>query len=181
MTNDFSSLDWCVMNDKVCAIQRHYPQIYLACHTRHRRARSDTLRLSGHDSSVLAHLDEATPTRPAELARHLGVSPSTLSATLKRLAGLRYVRLERRSDDKRRIDVVLTGAGSRAMQGSSVLETARVERLLARLTHEEQEKALLGLELLARAAGETMIAAGDSPSETRPRSSGGKAARGESA
>lgn len=42
----------------VRAVQIAYPQIYLACHTRHTRARSSAFRLSARDSSLLVHLDE---------------------------------------------------------------------------------------------------------------------------
>ena len=49
----------------VRAVQIAYPQIYLACHTHHTRARSSAFHLSARDSSLLVHLDETHPTRPA--------------------------------------------------------------------------------------------------------------------
>ena len=61
-------------------VQMAYPQVYLACHTRHQRKRTTVHALSGRDSAILAHLDEREGIAPANLARHLGVARSTLSA-----------------------------------------------------------------------------------------------------
>lgn len=136
----------------VVAVQRCYPQVYLACHTRHERARSSATRISPRDSSLLAHLHEDAPATPADLARHLGVGAPTLSAALKRLAALGYVSVRRNGADARRMDVRLTRAGARAMSASSVLDRARVERVLARLSTADRRRAVAGLELLARAS-----------------------------
>src|SRR5690349_24631073 len=80
------------MSDRaVRAVQRWYPQIYFACHTRHQRAASSESRLSAHDSGILSHLDEERPIAAAALARHLGIGAPTLSATLTRLEKLGYI------------------------------------------------------------------------------------------
>jgi DNA-binding MarR family transcriptional regulator len=136
----------------VRAIQACYPQVYLACHTRHTRARSTNWRLSSSDSSVLAHLDERAPTRPATLARHLGVGAPTLSAALRRLESLGYVARQRSDGDGRAIELRLTAKGARAMRDTSVLDASRVRALLATLSEAERGLAVTGLELLARAA-----------------------------
>jgi DNA-binding MarR family transcriptional regulator len=138
--------------ERVRAIQRWYPQIYLACHTRHQRASSSDARLSGHDSSVLAHLDERDAMTASDLARHLGIVASTLSATLTRLEKLGYITRTPAAADRRIAELRLSKTGARAMQGSSVLESARVAALLDELTPGEQQLALDGLGLLARAA-----------------------------
>jgi DNA-binding MarR family transcriptional regulator len=136
----------------VRAVQRWYPQIYLACHTRHQRAASTGVHLSAHDSSILAHLDEHDAMTAAALARHLNIGPPTLSATLNRLARLGYITRTRRDADRRTLELRLTKVGTRAMQASSVLDAARVKAVLAELTADELRRALDGLELLARAA-----------------------------
>jgi MarR family transcriptional regulator, organic hydroperoxide resistance regulator len=136
----------------VRAIQVCYPQVYLACHTRHTRARSTNWRLSSSDSSVLAHLDERAPTRPATLARHLGVGAPTLSAALRRLESLGYVARQRSAGDGRAIELRLTVNGARAMRATSVLDASRVRAVLATLSDAERALAVRGLELLARAA-----------------------------
>lgn len=136
----------------VRAIQILYPQVYMACHTQHTRARSTAFRLSSHDSAVLVHLDERWPTRPADLARHLGVGAPTLSAVLRRLETLGYLVRRRSAGDGRAIELRLSARGADAMRATSVLEESRVRALLSMLSAEERAAALGGLGLLARAA-----------------------------
>jgi DNA-binding MarR family transcriptional regulator len=72
-------------SEAVFEIQRLFPQIYLACHVDHVRAASTAWDLSSHDSSILVHLDREKPISPRDLAKHLGVAASTLSAAIARL------------------------------------------------------------------------------------------------
>lgn len=148
------------MNRDVRLLQTFYPQIYLACHTSH-PPRSANDGLTARDSSLLAHLDERHPVTPTELARHLGVGKPTLSAAVKRLARLGYIRVERAAADRRVTHLRLGAAGAAAMRDSSVLEPARVRRLLASLSARERKAALDGLGLLARAARRMREHAGD--------------------
>jgi MarR family transcriptional regulator, organic hydroperoxide resistance regulator len=133
-------------------VQRCYPQIYIACHTRHRRRRRHDADLSAQQSSILAHLSERDPMRAAALARHLGVGPSTLSAAIKRLVALGFIARDRDRIDARAASLRLSPRGARAMQAGSVLETSRVRAMLDRLSPRDREAALNGLELLAAAA-----------------------------
>lgn len=144
--------------DLVWSVQRAYPQVYLACHTRHTRARSSEARLSARDGSVLAHLDVVRGLTPGDLAEHLGVAPATVSACLDDLEELGYIERRRDAKDRRRHLIHLSASGARAMQASSVLEEARVRRVLARLDADERQRAVSGLELLARASREEMLA-----------------------
>lgn len=136
----------------VRAVQIAYPQVYLACHTRHTRARSTPYRLSARDSSLLVHLDEARPTRPSALARHMGVGASTMSAALRRLETLGYVARTTAAGDRRGAELRLTARGAEALAGTSVLESARVEALLRLLRPADRARAVEGLRLLGRAA-----------------------------
>ena len=138
----------------VFEVQRLYPQLYLACHVDHVRASSTEFRLSSHDSSILAHLDVDESTTPRALAAHLGVAASTLSAALTRLATLGYLTNSAAPHDKRRRELRLTRRGAEAMASTSVLDAARVRRMLASLGDGEREEAVRGLTLLARAARE---------------------------
>ncbi len=83
--------------------------------------------------SVLAHLDERDAMTAGNLARHLGIGASTLSATLNRLVKLGYITRTPAAADRRIVELRLSKTGARAMQGSSVLESARVAALLDEL------------------------------------------------
>jgi DNA-binding MarR family transcriptional regulator len=141
-----------VSNRDVAAVQRYYPQIYLACHTQHQRRRTSAVPLTAHESSILAHLSEREPMRASDLARHLGVARSTLSAALKRLTRLGYIARDSDEGDRRAASLLLSPQGVQAMQGGSVLETARVAALLERLPPRDRSTAIRGLSLLASAA-----------------------------
>lgn len=143
------------MSDElVFDILRFYPQIYLACHTDHVRAASTEWQLSSRDSSVLSHLDREVGSSPCDLAAHLGVAPSTLSATIARLVRLGYITNDPLSRDKRQRALRLTSKGAEAMASTSVLDRERVAALLKKLTKSERADAVRGLSLLARAARE---------------------------
>jgi DNA-binding MarR family transcriptional regulator len=141
-----------LLNRDVRLVQVAYPQIYFACHTRHVRRASTATQLSATDSTLLAHLDEDHATRPTTLAKHLGVAGSTLSAAIARLARLGYVAHRKAAADGRAVDLRLTAKGAAAMQASSVLESARVAKMLAQLTSAERKRALDGIGLLAKGA-----------------------------
>jgi DNA-binding MarR family transcriptional regulator len=129
-----------------------YPRIYFACHTRHVRDPQSQRVLSRHQASVLDHLDEIDPITLNGLARHMGVTPGTMSLAIDRLERKGYVARQRDSADRRRVHLRLTAAGVRVREASSVLDPPRVEALVARLTDDQREAAVRGLALLARAA-----------------------------
>lgn len=139
-------------SDLVTAIQRAYPQIYLACHVDHVRAVSTEYRLSAQDSSLLAHLDERRALLAGELARHLGLAASTLSAAIKRLERLGYLSRRTRPRDRRHVELRLTPRGAEAMAETSVLDVTRLEGVLTQLPLAKRRRAVAGLELLAEAA-----------------------------
>jgi DNA-binding MarR family transcriptional regulator len=140
------------MNADILSVLRHYPQIYFACHVDHTRARSNPHGLSARDASILAHLDREQPLHAGELARHLGLRPSTVSAALADLERLGYLTRTPDPDDRRVQRLRLSERGEIAMAASSVLDAERVRALLDRLSPHERERALDGLGLLARAA-----------------------------
>lgn len=142
--------------DAARLVMDFYPRIYFACHSRHVRDPQTRRLLSRTQASVLDHLDEVDPTTLNELARHMGVTAPTMSISIDRLEKKGYVIRLRDAADRRRVHVRLTSAGVRVRSASSVLDPPRVEAMVARLTDEERERALSGLELLARAAREEM-------------------------
>ncbi len=135
-----------------------YPRIYFACHARHVRDPQTARLLSRHQASVLDHLDEVEPTTLMDLARHMGVTPGTMSIAIDRLERRGYVVRLRDTTDRRRVHVRLTAAGVRVREASSVLDRPRVEALLARMSEQDREAGLRGLALLAGAAQAQMHA-----------------------
>jgi DNA-binding MarR family transcriptional regulator len=133
-----------------------YPKIFFACHTRHVRDPRTKRTLSARQASILEHLDERNARPLMDLAKHMGVTPSTMSLSIERLVRLGYVRRTRDPKDARRIALRLSPAGERVREANSVLAPARVRGLLGRLSALERTKAIDGLALLARAAQQFM-------------------------
>jgi MarR family transcriptional regulator, organic hydroperoxide resistance regulator len=142
--------------DQVAQLMSLYPRIYFACHTRHVADPKRKRILSSHQASVLDHLDEIEPTGLLVLAAHMGVTPSTMSLMVDRLARNGYVVRERDASDGRRVALRLTKAGVRIKSEKSVLDAERVRDLLDQLTAVERREAIHGLSLLAQAAGRAM-------------------------
>jgi DNA-binding MarR family transcriptional regulator len=135
-----------------------YPRIYFACHTRHVRDPASGDAVSAHQASILDHLDEVDAMSMTDLAGHMGVTVATMSLAIDRLEGRAYVRRDRDSGDRRRVLLRLTAAGARVREAKSVLDPARVEQVLGRLSPTDREAALKGLDLLARASEKHMKA-----------------------
>src|SRR5688572_17039057 len=133
-------------------VQVSFPQVYLACHTRHQRKRSTEHRLSQRDASILAHLELARPISPAKLSGHLGVARSTLSEALKRLIALGYAASA--ASTRRTSQVVLTAKGARAIRETSVLETNRLRAAMDALSARDLAVVTQGMERLAAACRE---------------------------
>jgi DNA-binding MarR family transcriptional regulator len=133
-------------------VLRHYPQIYLACHLEHTRARTNRFRLTDKDVVLLGHLDVDAPLRAGRLARHLGIGSSTLSAQLQKLEQAGYLTRTPHARDRRNIDLRLTSLGAEAMATTSILDSNRVTALLVQLAPAERARAVAGLAALARAA-----------------------------
>jgi DNA-binding MarR family transcriptional regulator len=139
---------------------RCYPRIYFACHRRHVRDEQSSAIISAHQASVLDHLDDIESTSLLDLARHMGVTPSTMSLTIDRLERSGYVTRVRSTGDRRRVDLRLTPAGVNIKRQQKVLEPRLVAAVLDRMHEGDRLQALRGLELLAKASQE-LIASGD--------------------
>jgi DNA-binding MarR family transcriptional regulator len=148
-------------SDAARQVMALYPRIYFACHTRHVRDPQSHRVLSRHQASILDHLDDVDPTTLNDLARHMGVTPGTMSLAIDRLERKAYVVRLRDTADRRRVHLRLTPAGVRVRQASSVLDPASVQALVARLEAPDRDTAIRGLALLARAAQEQMESQAD--------------------
>src|SRR4051812_48772895 len=102
------------------AVLRHYPQVYLACHLEHTRARTNRFHLTDKDVVLLGHLDIDAPLRAGRLARHLGIGSSTLSAHLQKLEQAGYLSRAPQRRDRRNVDLRLTSLGAEAMATTSI-------------------------------------------------------------
>ncbi len=144
--------------DPVRQVMKFYPRIFFACHTRHIRDARSKRTISAHQASILDHLDEIEPTGLNDLARHMGVTPSTMSLTVDRLARGGYVKRGADPRDGRRVALRITRAGARLRDQMTVLDADRVRELLGRLRPADRKVALRGLELLAHAADQSIAA-----------------------
>jgi DNA-binding MarR family transcriptional regulator len=137
------------LDQAIHIVQVSFPQIYLACHTRHQRKRSTEHRLSQRDASILAHLDGGLPVSPSKLASHLGIARSTLSEALKRLIALGYATSPKTG--RRTSQVLLTAKGASAIRETSVLETERLRDAMRRLSPRDLTLVTAGMNRLASA------------------------------
>jgi DNA-binding MarR family transcriptional regulator len=138
------------------ALLDHYPKIFFACHSRHVRDPASRRVLSAHQASILSHLDEVEPTNLMDLAKHMGVTASTMSLAVERLVRHGYLLRSRDPRDGRRVNLTLSAAGVRVRDAQSVLDRHRVKAMLGRLSPAERNQATRGLATLARAAREQM-------------------------
>lgn len=138
--------------DPVRQVMKCYPRIFFACHTEHVRDPKTSRKISAHQAGILDHLDEIEPTGLNDLARHMGVTASTMSLTIDRLARAGYVKRAADPRDGRRVALRITKSGARLRDQMTVLDPGRVRTMLARMSAAERRDALRGLELLARAA-----------------------------
>jgi DNA-binding MarR family transcriptional regulator len=153
--------------DPVRQVMKFYPRIFFACHTRHVRDPKTSRKISAHQASILDHLDEIEPTGLNDLAKHMGVTASTMSLTVDRLARQGYVKRGPDPRDGRRVALRITKSGGRLRDEMTVLDPQLVRATLARLNPAQRREAIRGLELLARAADESI--AGRAASKTKPK------------
>lgn len=154
------------------SLLEYYPKIFLACHTRHVRDPATSELVSSGQASILDHLDEIDGIGLNDLARHMGVTPGTMSIAIDRLAGKGYVVRDRDKEDGRRVRLRLTPAGVRVRDAQTVLDPELVDAMLAPLSPEEREEGLRGLEILARAAGELLRTKSEGRAWARRRGAG---------
>jgi DNA-binding MarR family transcriptional regulator len=136
----------------VAAVLDAYPRIYFACHRRHVYDAEQRRVVSANQASILDHLDPVESAVLSDLAKHMGVTASTMSLAVDRLERNGYVARERDAADRRRVRVRLTESGARIRRANSVLDPALVAEMLDHLSANERRAALRALQTLARAA-----------------------------
>jgi DNA-binding MarR family transcriptional regulator len=141
-----------MFDTKVRRLLDAYPTIYLACHRRHIRDDENGAVVTAHQASVLDHLDLRETTTLSSLAEHLGVGRSAMSIQVKKLVRKGYVRRRPVPGDARKTGLILTEAGHRITKQNTVLDPDRVKAMFGLMPESELERALLGIERLARSA-----------------------------
>jgi DNA-binding MarR family transcriptional regulator len=134
-----------VAPERIEAVKRLYPLLYFACHRHH--GRRD--HLTERDLRILHHVGYGDPAFATGLARHLGVSRSTMSAALASLEAGGLV--ERTESPSRRKAIRLTEAGSEAIRSDDGLDGDSIAAVLDELDEPSQRRVVEGLELIARA------------------------------
>ena len=127
-------------------VQELYPLLYFAVHRQH--SRNDGLSPSG--LRILHHCAGEAETWASQLARHLGLSRSTLSESLSALEAGGWVSVSAPNARRRRI-IELTERGRDAIENREGLSRDQIEVILARLTSSERTQVVGGLQLLAKA------------------------------
>jgi DNA-binding MarR family transcriptional regulator len=136
--------------EQIRAVQMAYPQIWFACHRAH-RGRTEGDGITDPEAGVLMHLAALPAQTPTRIAKHLGVGRPALSAQLKRLQTLGLIHATPGPDARQRL-VRLSEAGATLAAARSPLEANLVGALLQALPTSERDRAVRGLQLLARAA-----------------------------
>lgn len=134
-----------VDRDVIERIQRLYPLLYFACHTTHGRRDG----LGERDLRLLHHIDVEPRTYASALARHLGLSRSTLSEALGQLEAEGLI--ERTPDAAGRKRISLTDAGEAALRADDGLDPEAIAGILGELGQEERQRVVEALELIASA------------------------------
>lgn len=141
-----------MLENNVVRLLAAYPAIYLACHRDHTRADEAGNPLTENQASVLDHLDSTRPITVSKLAEHMGVGRSTMSITVARLVRSGYIARRPNKQDRRTAELTLTPAGKRIQEQNSVLNPQLVRKMLKMMEPAEAERALAGMETLAKYA-----------------------------
>lgn len=129
-----------------------YLRIYSACHVPSQARGKKTSSVSSNQATVLDNLSLTKGVTVLNLARHMGVAPSTMSLTLDRLERGAFIKRIKDREDGRRTYVFLTPEGDRIQRGQKILEPERIAALLGNLTILERKQAIAGLRNLMEAA-----------------------------
>jgi DNA-binding MarR family transcriptional regulator len=137
-----------------------YVRIYFACHARSSAKLGKRPVISASQANVLEFLDVSSGITVLDLARLLGIAPSTMSLTLDRLERATFVRRRKDPGDGRRTLIYLTPAGLAVKRQQQFLEPALISAMLNRLPAPRRKEVIASLLTLSQAASELV---GQSP------------------
>ena len=113
--------------------------------------------LSLQQYRALALLASQEGQRPADLARSLGVTPSTTTALCDRLAQKRLISRRRGGSDRRSIHLVVSPRGQMQLEKIAVARAKLLEQILVRMPKVNQAQLAEALPAFVKAAGEVGI------------------------
>ncbi len=113
--------------------------------------------LSLQQYRALALLASQEGQRPADLARSLGVTPSTTTALCDRLAQKRLISRRRRGSDRRSIYLVVSAKGQMQLERIAARRVELIEQILVRVPRVNQAQLVEALPAFVKAAGEVGI------------------------
>ena len=129
-----------------------YPKVFLACRKRQFTEKKSGVKLTARQLNILDHLDSRSSITLQHLAMHLGVTPSTMSLAIDRLAMLGFVTRQKDKEDRRKTNLTITPDGQAIRRSSTLLDPQLVEELLSGMKEDIRDQALTGLQELAAAA-----------------------------
>lgn len=92
--------------------------------------------------------DNGRPATPGEIAERLGITSSTATGLIERLADGGYVRRSHSTDDRRQVLLRLLPKGRRMMAGFRKLRHSRLQKLMARLGRNDRVRMTDALQTL---------------------------------
>ena len=113
--------------------------------------------LSLQQYRALALLASQEAQRPADLARSLGVTPSTTTALCDRLAQKRLISRRRRGTDRRSVYLVVSPRGHRQLEKIAMRRAMLLEKILVRVPMANQAQLAEALPAFVKAAGEVGV------------------------
>jgi DNA-binding MarR family transcriptional regulator len=119
-----------------------------------RRMRAEMRRQVEHALSVpqfraLAFAGRNPGGALAEVAEHLGVTPATASAAVDRLVRRGLLSREVHPDERRRVVLTLTAAGSRLLGRARASTRRKIADLLTELSPDQLRQVAVGLDVLS--------------------------------
>ncbi len=136
----------------VDALLADYPEIWFACHQRHPRGPGAGQGLTERQATLLGHLERERGMPIGELARHLSITPGSMTVALARLERAGLVERIGLPGDRRLRPARLTALGQQVKREQAGFDVARIRAVLRRLPPVQRARALAGLSLLADAA-----------------------------
>ena len=111
---------------------------------------SDGKHLNQIDMQVMLYVSAHEACGPTDIARHLGVAPTTITSATDRLARHDYLRRERPEEDRRAIALRLTPAGESYVSNLIDVQTDHCRMMLEALSGEDQDTLIRLISTIAK-------------------------------